>query len=382
MKLNAFHSIHIPLGGVLCVLLSTACERPIQALEVGSTAQFSTGREGGGGGRGRAEEPPPAVWDGTQEIVYNEAFNGANRLVVVAADGANRAVVFTRQDGDPGVGDAEIAPDGNSIVFHYGAGVYRISRDLVTSDISPPALLFDFDFPTGEPEQTVSPDGTKVAWIGIDPAFESCGPRLSTFDLYVRDLAMGKSTRITSNNNCLTEPTVTTKTPAWVSNTEIAVSQRNYLNNNGSDHIEVWDVGTLNDEDNDGVIDILVVTENTHSDPPPVIQHWEPLEWAPDAARGVIVKPSPWDLYLVDFSGPTKVSCNITSAIDNAVFEPSLGPDNKIVFRIRTGKTWSLVTGTVGPSCPTSVVLDEPFATEGDGKGTATPTNPHWRRPM
>ena len=344
-------------------------------------AQFSTGRGGGGSGGG-AKEPPPAVWDGTQEIVYNEAFNGANRLVVVATDGSNRAVVFMRPNGDPDVGDAEIAPDGNSIVFHYGAGVYRISRDLVTSDISPPALLFDFDFPTSEPEQTVSPDGTKVAWIGIDPAFESCGPRLSTFDLYIRDLALEKSIRITSNNNCLTEPTITTKTPAWVSNTMIAVSQRNYLNNDGNDHIEAWDIGTLDDVDNDGVIDTLVGTENKHRYRPPAIQHWVPLEWAPDAERGVIVTPSPWDLYLVDFSGPTEVSCNITGAIDNAVFEPSLGPGNRIVFRIRTGKKWSLVTGTVGPGCPTSVTLDEPFVTESNGEDAATPTNPHWRRPM
>ncbi len=380
MKLDAFHSIRIALGGALCVLLLTTCDSPIQRNEVDPAAQFA---EGGGGGEEGGEDPPPAgVWDGTQEIVFNESFSGGDRLVVVAGNGSNRAVVFTRLDGDPSPGDAEIAPDGNSIVFHYDAGVYRISRDLVTSDISPPVLLFDFDFPTSQPEQTVSPDGTRVAWTGIDPDFIGCGPALASIDLYVHDLAAGTSTRITSNNNCLTEPTITTKTPVWVSNTEIAVSQRNYGNNNGNDYIEAWDIGTLEDVDDDGVIDILVVTTNTHGYPPPVIQYWVPLEWAPDAARGVIVTPSPWDLYLVDFSGSTNVSCNITSAIDNAVFEPSLGPGNRIVFRIRTGKKWSLVTGTVGPGCPASVVLDEPFVTQGSGRGAATPTNPHWRRPM
>ena len=73
MKLNAFHSTRIPLGGALCVLLSTACETPIQALEADSMAQSSDGRGGGGGRIGGEGDPPPAVWDGTQEIVYNEA---------------------------------------------------------------------------------------------------------------------------------------------------------------------------------------------------------------------------------------------------------------------------------------------------------------------
>ena len=129
------------------------------------------------------------------------------------------------------------------------------------------------------------------------------------------------------------------------------------------------------------MIDVLTVTKKTQSTLLPVT-----LEWAPDpgAERGVIWTTD-WNIYLLDFSDETmvSVSCNITSDIPEAVRDPSLGPNGRIVFRIRTGDRWSLASGTVGPNCDTSVDITHQFATGGkQKKNRTTPSNPHWRRPM
>lgn len=376
------------LAALSGLILMTACmDTPTLPTEV--DAQFAKG--GGGGGPGK-EKPDktgdPGVWDGTQEIVYKENFTQSgvdgDRFAVVAADGSNRAIVFTAADGDYLL-DAEIAPGGNSIVFNIGDAMYRITRDSVTSEISLPELLFNF---TNLHSPTLSHDGTKIAFLGFDPAFWGCSVTYFEADLYVHELvAGGGTTRITSNNKCVIEPTTTTFAPAWVSNTEIAVLQSPAAGSVDPHppYIAAFYIGTVEDVNPaDGVIDNLVETRSTLNGGGPSGSLVPYLEWAPDAARGVVGTANPWDFWLVDFSDPNIItSCNITGAIDGSVFEPSLGPDNRIVFRMTVKRRYHLLAGTLGPDCPTSLALSEfDVFDPSKGKDYWYPTSPHWRRGM
>lgn len=65
-----------------------------------------------------------------------------------------------------------------------------------------------------------------------------------------------------------------------------------------------------------------------------------------------------------------------------------MGPQNKIVFRRGGGfqQESSIVTGTLGSSCPTMVLLDEvPLAVSVSGKSNAISTSvmrPNWKRDL
>lgn len=345
--------------------------------------------------KGGAKGPPDkgdgdgsGTWDGTQEIVYVESFSkskgeqGGERLVVVKSDGSKAATVFSlpREDGSLNFARASLSPDGNAIVLDVYGGVHIIRRDPTTGSIAPPELLVP-----GGSQQAVSPDDSKIAYIMPGAFCEGIG----ALDLYVFD--DGKSTRITSNNQpagCITTDSISTVHPAWVSDTEIAVIQYEFYSG-GTTHIAILDVGTIMDGNGDGVIDNVEETSSFSDNgggPAGIVVD---LEWAPDARRAVVTGFHPTrDLWIIDFSVTPIQSCNITSGIDGSVGHASFGPQNRIVFQRGGGfqQESSIVTGTLGPSCPTTVSLDEvPLAVSVTGKGNKTSTavmRPNWKRDL
>jgi len=337
--------------------------------------------------RGGVKGPPDTggedgTWDGTQDIVYVESFTqggkSGDRLVVVNSDGSNSAVVFSlpSEEGSLNFSRASLSPDGNAIVFGHD-GVHIIRRDPATGLISAPELIF-----APGSQQAVSPDDSKIAYVDSDPNF--C-EGIAALDLHIFDRGTGTPTRITSNNaptGCITEDSISTTTPAWVSDTEIAVIQHSFKDS-GNPYIAVFDVGTIVDADQNGVIDDLTETSSTATGGGPDGSVFD-LEWAPDADRGVLtVYGATLDLWIIELSATSIQSCNITSAIDGRVGHASLGPGNRIVFRRGGGfrKKSSIVTGTlIGSACPTTVSLDpDPLAVSGRKTSVA---RPNWKRPL
>lgn len=345
-----------------------------------------------GGGKGppdKGDGGGSGIWDGTQEIVYVESFSkskgdqGGERLVVVKSDGSKAATVFSlpREDGSLNFARASLSSDGNAIVLDVYGGIHIIRRDPNTGSISTPELLVP-----GGSQQAVSPDDSKIAYVLLGPFCEGVG----ALELHVFDKYDGTSTRITSNNQlagCLTTDSISTVHPAWVSDTVIAVIQHEFYSG-GTNHIAILDVGTIVDDDVDGVIDNVVETSSfsdSGGGPAGIVVD---LEWAPDARRAVVTGFSPTrDLWTINFSVTPIQSCNITSGIDGSVGHASLGPQNKIVFQRGGGfqQASSIVTGTLGSGCTTVSLDEDPLAASTSGKNNKTSTSvmrPNWKRDL
>ena len=366
-------------------LLDACANRDLVAPNTEDAGAIQAAKGGGKGPPDKGDGDDSGTWDGTQDIVYVESFSSKprrqqseDRLVVVGSDGSNAATVFSlpREDGSLNFARASLSPDGNAIVLDVYGGVHIIRRDPATGSISAPLLLV----PDGS-QQAVSPDGSRIAYV-MTPASFCEG--IAALDLYVFDRNDGTSTRITSNNQpagCITTDSMTTLTPAWASDTEIAVIQSSFKDSENR-HVAVFDVGTIVDGDGDGVIDDVTEKWSTTTgggpDGLPV-----DLEWAPDASRAVVTAyGATVDLWIIEFSATSIQSCNITSAIDGRVGHASLGPGNRIVFRRGGGlrEENSIVTGLIGSACPTTVLLDpDPLAM---GSKNTTVARPNWKRPL
>ncbi len=226
----------------------------VKDLTNGTLIRVSSGANGELGNNNAS--PPSAEFspDGTKVIFVSQASN------LVAGDTNNDCDIFLRNlvsgeltivsrnaSGTLGNGtslDCHFSPDGTKVLFTSGAdnlvaGDTNGDQDIFMKDLATGAVMRVSSGPNGEQyffdarEARFSPDGTKVVFIAHGSQYP--GDTNGQYDVFVKDLATGAVTWVTSLGEGPAVPNLSSIHPVFLDNGTIALQGPSYRLNGGAD---------------------------------------------------------------------------------------------------------------------------------------------------